>query len=159
MRKTGYYGILESQECTKWWNVPPALRISRFISNSSAQPGKLIKGCSQACTERAATAQGGFCCFVWAARRDFVLFHSLVPVPPPRRGQSVPTPISSPRWRVPCWALCHRGRVTDTRAPCEWEALGAVASPERHMIHVWVVHTDYNCGQLLCWCNVPSFRE
>lgn len=90
MRKMGYYEILEPQECTKWWNMPPALRISCFISNGSAQPGKLIKGCSWACIEQAATAQGGCCCFLQAGTRDFAIFHihvwsSHAPVPPPRR--------------------------------------------------------------------------
>lgn len=57
--------------------MPPALRISCFISNGSAQPGKLIKGCSQVCTARAATAQGGCCCFLQVGRRGFVLFPSM----------------------------------------------------------------------------------
>lgn len=91
MRKTGYCEILEPQECTKWWNMPPALRISCFISNGSAQPGKLIKGCSWACTEQAATAQGGCCCCsLQAGRIDFAHFHvhvwsSHTPIPPLRR--------------------------------------------------------------------------
>lgn len=109
VRKTGYYGILESTECTKLWNMPPALRISCFISNGSAQPGKLIKGCSRACTERATTAQGDCCYFMQTGRRDFVLCHfhvwsSHVPLPPPRRWQSVSTPIASPT--MACAGLC-----------------------------------------------------
>lgn len=47
MKKTRHYGILESHEHIKWWNMPPALKISRFISNGSAQSGKLIKVCRE----------------------------------------------------------------------------------------------------------------
>lgn len=109
MSKTGYYGMLESHECSKWWNMPPALRISRFISNGSAQSGKLIKVCSRACTERAATARGGCRCSVQAGERDFVLFHFHVwsrhiHIPPLRRWQSVsaPTATSLTARAVPC---------------------------------------------------------
>lgn len=77
--------------------MPPALKISRFISNGPAQSGKLIKVCSRACTERAATAQRGCCCSVQARKWKFVLLHFHVKsrhvhIPPLRRRQSVSGP-------------------------------------------------------------------
>lgn len=153
MRKMGYYGILESQECTKWWNMPPALRISRFISNDSAQPGKLIKGCSQACTERAATAQGGCCCFMQAGRRDFVLFHfhvwsSHVPIPPPRRWQSVPTLIASalmaPMARAMLCIIPQRESHWRTGTMQGW-SLGCSAKPRK------AHDTCFNCPHGYLW--------
>lgn len=58
------YEVLESQGCTKWIAHAPALRISCFISNGAAQPGKLIKVCSRARTEGSRrVAAPGECCF------------------------------------------------------------------------------------------------
>lgn len=114
MRKTRHYGILESHEHIKWWNMPPALKISRFISNGSAQSGKLIKVCRRVYTERAATARAGCICFMQAGKQEFVLFHFHVwsrhaLTPPLRRWQFLGQPSHSQRHALHC-AFCHRGK-------------------------------------------------
>lgn len=160
MRKTGYYEILGPQERTKWWNMPPALRISCFISNSSAQPGKLIKGCSRACTEQAATAQGGCRCILQAGRRGFVLFpfhiwSSHAPVPPPGR------------WRhTDC--LAHDGMCHAVHCATEGELLlqghHAGVNPWVHCQaqkgtwNISIVHMNY-CGQCAMLMQFPQFQD
>lgn len=153
MRKTGYYGMPESHECTKWWNMPPALRISRFISNGSAQSGKLIKVCSRACTKRAATAQGGCCCSVQASKRDFILIHfhvwtRHVHIPPLRRWQSVSasTTSSLTACAMPCilpqrkYHWC-KGTCKVSMNPCVW----------------WKAHKGTSCVfQLSRWTNMVN---
>lgn len=133
----------------------PALRISCFISNGSAQPGKLIKGCSQVCTERAALhreADAAASC-----RLAEEVLSSFTPMPGAAMLLCLPQGDgnrSLPRWHVPWWALCHRGRVTGARALCKCHARGAGPSPERHMVCF-----TCPCGQLWPTAMLMQFPQ